>query len=94
MINQNIHKIAIYGCGAFSRHLIAELNKTNIEVLYMVDKREMESFENIKVVSPDNIADDVDLIIVTPFLEYTEISTNEKKHTNIPCMSLYELIYR
>ena len=68
--------IAIYGLGKIGRQMCDELEGTNINVCYAIDRAaDQIVVENIAVVTPDSITkmEFGHSIVVTPFDQYIEI---------------------
>lgn len=89
---KNIHKIAIYGAGELGNRLYEKIEKSDIEVTYIIDGNEKKKFHNIPVVNISPRLEKVDVIIVTPINEYEIIRTDINKYSDINVISLKELI--
>lgn len=61
----DIHTIAVYGAGKMGQHLITQLEETDIEILYIIDKRGQKISDTYKVVDIDDELLKVDAVIVT-----------------------------
>jgi len=61
--------IAIYGMGYLGKHLYKELMSKDIPVAYAIDQKD-KKIQGLKVFKPDDELIKVDMIIVTPFLDY------------------------
>lgn len=69
--DRNINRIAIYGYGFFGEMLYKYLQKTQINVDYIIDKRK-ELDADVKVVEPQSEWQPVDAILISP-LAYNSI---------------------
>jgi hypothetical protein len=72
MKKQNINKVAVYGMGMIGKNLVRVLTKKNVEVAYGIDKGD-KAYGTLAIKKPEDILDDVDIIIVTPESYYDEI---------------------
>lgn len=72
-------RIAIYGYGDLGKRLCEELEETKIEQIVVVDKR-ADKWNNsaIKIVTPDNVPEEVDMMIITVFATVIEIQKSVK----------------
>lgn len=90
-------KIALYGAGRMCQHLICDLKKTTIQCKGIFDKNmEVNSIKEFTVTHElkrflKDIAD-VEVIIVTAISSYDEIKDILKGKTDIPILSLEEMI--
>lgn len=66
-------KVAIYGYGIFGRHLLHELQNDGVDVVCVVDKRKDRYSLNVPVYFPDDIATQIDCMIVTSYYYFNEI---------------------
>lgn len=88
----NIRIVAIYGMGYIGCDLYDELEGSEINVSYFID-RTICDFENvIKVVHPDGVLDKVDAIVVTVINKEEEIKAYLKKRCSYVILSLYEIV--
>lgn len=66
--------IAIYGMGPLGERLFDELRGTSIKVLYGIDKTtDGTPRKGLRMVRPEEEFEDVDCIVVSPFLDYSPI---------------------
>lgn len=63
----NIKSIAIYGCGRIGEHLVFDLQNSQVEVKYFIDRVAQPEFYygDYKVFSPECELKQVDMVIVT-----------------------------
>lgn len=66
--------IAIYGYGKIGKHLYARLNNTSVKVDYFIDQNENVEEKDIIVRKLNDDLPSVDVIVVTPVLEFDNIS--------------------
>lgn len=86
-------KIAIYGMGYAGETLIEELKGTDIEIAYGIDQKADSIFSDIDIVSPDDLMDDVDAIVVTAITFFDEIEEKLSQKVNCPIWSLEDILY-
>jgi len=92
--NRNFKNIAIYGLGRFGLCLYEELKNSNVNIKYGIDINAAQfSYLHMKVVSPENQLELVDVIIVTPFFEYKKIVEELRKKTSCQIVSLEDVIF-
>ena len=67
--------IGVYGCGTLGKHLIWELEKKDYPITWIMDKEKNENLEeNILLgLKEINIAQKVDIIIVTAVADFEEV---------------------
>ena len=86
-------KVAIYGYGIFGKHLLTELKEDNVDVRYIIDRRNNISDDEIKVCNIEEHLQNIDVIIITPILDYEEIyKTIIKNNMDVSIISLKEII--
>lgn len=93
---RKIKKIAIYGMSFVGERLYDELEHSDIEVVYCIDKNANNIYKDIDVLSPDSELEkkeSVDAIIVTAFMFFDEIEANLKEKVNIPILSIDDIVY-
>ena len=72
------YHIAIYGKGKIGMHLYHRLKNTKVNVEYFIDKKEGCFEGDIQIISPEELIPPVDVVVVTPVMEYEQISSNLK----------------
>lgn len=79
---KNIKAIGIYGYGILGRHLLTELAKTDIEIKWVMDKRDVSNQFSCLYLEPASceIPADIDIIINTAVTDEERI---EKKFIDI-----------
>jgi FlaA1/EpsC-like NDP-sugar epimerase len=90
-------KVAVYGWGDLGKCICDDIcNTSNVEIMYIVD-RNADKIADCKysVVSQVNkIEDNVDLLIVTPFMEFEQIKRNMiKDGFTSEIVSLEDIVY-
>lgn len=87
------HKIAVYGMSYAGETLVDELNDTNIQVVYGIDKNADRIYADINIVSPDDELQSVDAVIVTPITFFEEIEEKLSEKMDCPILSLEDILY-
>jgi hypothetical protein len=88
---QNINKVAVYGMGMLGKNLVGVLNKKNVEVAYGIDKGEV-AYGTLVIKKPEDVSDDVDMIIVTPETYYDEIYGVLSSKVSTPVIPLSQFL--
>ena len=73
--NKNVNRIGIYGYGALGKHLVAELLNSDIEIAWIMDRKDMNIDNGLRFVrvSDSKGEDNPELIIVASIRYYEEI---------------------
>lgn len=87
------HRIAIYGMSYTGENLVKELQDTNIEVVYGIDRNAPNLYSNVKICSLDDSLENVDAIVVTPITLFDEIEKELLKKVTCPILSLNDILY-
>ena len=91
--NHGYSTVAIYGCKQLAECLYRELENTNIKVLYGVDRDKYGVYtESFNVFQPDDILEEVDVLVVTALSHFEEIRQDMTGRINCPIISLREVI--
>lgn len=86
-------RIAIYGYTVFCRHIIKQLQGTDIEVVCIIDKNgSIEVDEDVPLVAKEDFNETVDVIIVTIILSFDKVQKELSVKSDSPVKSLEELI--
>ena len=88
-----VQRIAIYGWGDLGKCLENELQGTDVQVSYVIDRNKMNLDNgNMEIYSLDDTWPDVDMIVVTPFYEYQVIKKRIKEKVNCWIVSIEDII--
>ena len=90
MLGQGISRIAIYGMGILGQELANLMENSKIKICYGIDKRKKDT--SCEVREPDQIDNDMDMIIVTAEFDYTEIRRQLEELVNVPIVLLSDLL--
>ena len=87
---RNYKDIAIYGMGEIGIHLFEELKGTDINVKYIIDKKN----NPMNLVTNKNINTEikVDVVVVTPIFDYDSIKNQIKSYCSCPIICIEEII--
>lgn len=85
--------IAIYGMSHLGLSLIEELKQGEVIIDYAIDRNEDVFYTDIKIISPEEVLDKVDAVIVTALDAYYEIEKTLEKKIDCPILSLEDLLY-
>ncbi len=86
-------KIAIYGMSYAGLTLVSELDGTNVQVMYGIDKKTDIDYLGIDVFPPENFLDNVDVIVITAITYFDEIEEKLSKKINCPIISLEDVLF-
>lgn len=87
------NKVAVYGMAIYGRHVIRELQESDVKIMYAIDRREMDAYKNVEVIQPAEGMSMVDIIINTVLSDHTGIKTNLAQLTSCPVVSLEDVIF-
>jgi hypothetical protein len=91
MKKQNVNKIAVYGMGMLGKNLVRVLTKKNVEVAYGIDKSEV-AYGTLAIKKPEDVSDEVDMVIVTPETYYDEIYGVLSSKVSTPVIPLSQFL--
>lgn len=96
ILGKGFNSVGIYGKGLLGEMLFQELQECEqLEVKYYIDRDKGGCEMPVAVVAPDEISkeNEPQVIIVTPFLEYTSIRNDLSKRCDAMILSLEDVIY-
>ncbi len=91
-IENEYHRIAIYGFKELGERLYDELKDSEIEICYIIDKNKDSIWAEIDVFGMDEELPDVDAIVVTPTFFFEEIERELAEKTKCAIVSLEDVI--
>ncbi len=89
--DNNYNSIAIYGMGKVGERLIKELEASDIQIQYAIDKNIKSSDFNITIITPEEQLPQVDAIIVTAITFFDEIKETLMTKIDCPIISLEDI---
>ena len=91
---EGIHKIAVYGMGELANRFAVELEDTDIQIMYGIDRDVCCTNSRIEeIYYPDDHLPVVDAVVITPFLSAEEIEKNLSEKWPYRFISLDKIIY-
>lgn len=91
--DRGYRKIAIYGMAKMANHLIRELELSDVEIVYGIDRNSDMIYGKFPVVSPEAALPAADVVIVTPTFDFKNIESNLKEKVKCPVVSLEDVIF-
>lgn len=88
----NIKTVAIYGIGVLGKHLITELEESDVVIKFLIDAYSARGYRNYETKSANDNFPKVDAIIVSVVGEYNDIYKALRKKVDYPIFSLLELV--
>lgn len=92
IVESGYKTIAIYGMSYIGNTLVNELKDADIHIKYGIDRDFETYWGDFPIVSPEEVKDNVDAIIVTSSLYYDEIKTSLENKVSCPILSLEKII--
>lgn len=86
-------EIAIYGMSYAGETLVEELKESNIKIKYGIDQKADSVYAEFDVVSPDDVLEKVDAIVVTSITFFDEIEEKLSEKVDCPIISLEDILY-
>ncbi|MCM1178999.1 MAG: hypothetical protein NC347_01990 [Clostridium sp.] len=89
-------RIGIYGLGELGNRLIDELKETKTEVVYGIDKNVNNTYCSVPTFVLDefsDVAEGVDVIVVTPIFAYEEVLRELENKVNCAIVSLEDVVF-
>lgn len=86
-------KIAIYGMSYAGERLAKELDNTEIEIKYGIDKNAQNLYSSLDVYSLEDELEEVDVVVVTPIFFFNEIEEELSRKFDCPIVSLEDILY-
>lgn len=90
---EHIKTIAIYGMKELGECLYNELLDSKIIVKYAIDKSANQIYSPIKLIEPDGVWEEVDVIVVTAFFHYEQIKEEIQRKINVKVVNLQDIIF-
>lgn len=87
------HKIAIYGLSYAGETLIRELQGTNVQIAYGIDRNADSICVDIDVVTMEEKLSEVDAVVVTAISYFQEIKNKLIEKIKCPVISLEDILY-
>lgn len=88
---QGENSVAIYGLGKWGELIYQELKKCPIRLVCGIDKT-VTMFHELPIRKPEELLDDIDIIVVSVFQEFEQIRVELEKHFSGEIVSIAQLI--
>lgn len=92
-INNGYMNIAIYGMGSMGETLVNELNESAINIKYGIDRNPGDDEYAFRVIYPDSVMEEVDVIVITSIYSFKEIKKTLENVIDVPIVSIEEVLY-
>ena len=86
-LEKNWKHIAIYGYGKIGKHMYNRLKNSLVNVDYFIDQNTVISEKGVTIKNPADKLPLVDVIIITPVLEFEEISKHLRQNQDYQIVS-------
>lgn len=90
---KNIKSIGIYGLGCVASRLCDELNNTEIEIRYIIDRNADRLISDFRLVTLDNNLEEVDTIVVTPVDQFELIRKELEKKIGCSIVHIEDILF-
>ena len=90
---QGYNTVAVYGMGIYGRHVIRELQGTEIRISYGIDRKKIMPYKNVEVLQPTERMSPVDAIINTVLCEHVNIKSYLAQICESPVLSLEDIVF-
>lgn len=87
------HTVAVYGMALYGRHIIRELQGTNIVVAYGMDRKNKKAYKGIEVLQPVGELPYADVIINSVIHDHMNIKNTLANITDIPVLCLEDIVF-
>lgn len=86
--------IAVYGVGKLGKLILRNIDTEQLESICTIDANKTACFENMEAISISELVDrqDIDMVLVTPLLDYPQIEAQICSVSDIPVISAKELM--
>lgn len=86
--------IAVYGVGRMGRLILRNIDATKLESICTIDENKAACFGNLETIGIRDLADrkEIDMVLVTPLLDYPQIEAQICSVCEIPVISAKELM--
>ena len=73
LIKKGYERVCVYGYGIFGQHLIEELEDSNVDIMYIIDRQKDKLHVDYPVFLPTETLPECDVIVITSFYFLSEI---------------------
>lgn len=93
LLDHGYKTIAIYGMSYVGETLIEELRDSRINISYGIDRKADGAFLGIDVYRPDEVLNEVDVVIVTSITFMSEIVGQLESKVSCPIISIEDILF-
>ena len=86
-------RIAVYGMGLYGRHLIRELQHSDVVIEYGIDCKKMKPYQGICIRQPAEILGNVDAVINTVIWDHDNIERQLSVKVDCRIVNLEDIIF-
>lgn len=90
-LKNSFRRVGIYGMGELGKRLYEELEKSDVEIVFAMDKGGYNLPNGLRMVNETEEIPSVDVIVVTPTFDYSNIENSLKQRTHNKIVSISEL---
>lgn len=90
-LNNSFRCIGIYGMGELGKRLYEELKKGDVEIVFAMDRGGYNLPNGLKIINEREEIPAVDVIVVTPTFDYSNIENSLKQRTHNKIVSISEI---
>lgn len=91
--DRGYRQIAIYGMGVIGQTLLDELQGSNVDVIYGIDRNANKAYSQVMVLPLNAEFPTVDAVVVTVIESFEEILQGLKEKFHCPIISLMDVVY-
>lgn len=86
--------IAVYGVGKLGTLILKNIDTARLKSIYIIDENKAACFGDIEKITMEEIVDkkEIDMVLVTPLLDYPQIEAQICSRREIPVISAKELM--
>lgn len=92
LLKRGYRNIAIYGMGVMGKQLIADLQGSEIQIIYAIDQKYSNCSYQFPIKTTGDKLEKVDAVIVTPSYEFARIKESLGYKVLCPIISLSQLV--
>ncbi len=89
----NYKKVAVYGMSEIGYMVLKELENSELEIPYCIDRNANNLFAQIDIFRPDEDLQPVDVVIVAVVQFYEEVKETLSKKLDCPIISLSDVVW-
>lgn len=86
--------IAVYGVGKLGTLILRNIDTTQLQSIYIIDENKKAGFGDIEKINMEELVEkkEIDMVLVTPLLDYPQIEAKICSRREIPVISTKELM--